>query len=148
MNRPISTRAHGVIDYTWAATARVLPDMLDGAAATRNLIRKASAAAGVNSMVTNYEAGLMRLMPMRAHLAFDVLMSSLLLLSPFFLPSSERRYIAAPVALGAAGLMAALLTQTRSPMEGSGEFRPSYELSEAVADPDVARAPYLRTHLE
>src|SRR5687767_15296635 len=93
MNRPISTRTHGTIDYTWA---------------------------------------------MKAHLAMDFVMGTALLMSPLYLPRSERRYALIPMLLGAAGLLTAMMTQTESPEESLG-FTPSRELSEAVADPDLAR---------
>ena len=140
MNRPISTRTHGVIDYAlWVTTASALPKMMRGATHTANLIRNAGTAASVNAMVTNYEAGLVRLLPMKGHLALDVVMCTALVLSPLFLPASERRYAFIPVALGAVGLMTGLMTQTESPTEYAG-FTPSRELSEAVADPDLTRA--------
>ncbi len=148
MNRPISTRTHGMIDYAWAAAAETLPKMMDGAVETARLVRAAGAAAGVNSMITNYEAGVVRLVPMKGHLAVDVVMCTALLCSPMFLPASERRYAFVPMALGAIGLLAGLMTQTESPIEHSEAFMPSHHLSEAVADPDVARSPHLRTHLE
>ena len=148
MNRPISTRTHGVIDYTWASISAAVPNMMNDGAATARLIRGASAAATTNSMLTNYEGGVMKVMPMKAHLAMDFVMCSALLLSPFFLPSSERRYAAIPMLLGGAGLLTALMTETESPTEQSLSFTPSRELSEAVADPDIARTPHLRAHLE
>lgn len=80
----------------------------------------------------------------KAHLAVDFVMCSALLLSPFYLPRSQRRYTAIPVLLGAAGLLTAVMTQT----ESRGDFTPSRELSEAVADPDNARTPDLGAHLE
>ena len=43
--------------------------------------------------------------------------------------------------LGVIGLVTGSLTETESPLERSTEFTPSRELSEAVADPDIARAP-------
>jgi hypothetical protein len=117
MNRPISTKAHGVIDYTWSTTAAALPKAMNGATATARLVRNAGYAATLNSMLTNYEAGVMPIMPMKGHLALDVLMCSALIASPLYLPASERRWAAIPVALGIAGLIAGLLTQTRSPRE-------------------------------
>lgn len=148
MKRTISTKTHGMIDYTWVTTAAALPKMMTGAASTGRLIRNAVAASTANSMVTNYEAGIMKLMPMKAHLALDVVMCGALMLSPFFLPASERRHAVIPMALGAVGLLTALMTETESPAEVSEGFRPSRELSEAVADPDIARYPQLRAHLE
>jgi hypothetical protein len=148
MDRPISTRTHGVIDYAWATAAGSLPKMMNGATETARLVRSAGAAAGVNSMVTNYEAGILRVLPMKGHLLFDFVMSAVLMMSPFFLPRAERRFAAIPVALGAVGLLTSLLTETTSPVESFEGFSPSRELSEAVADPDIARSPHLRVHLE
>ena len=140
MNRPISTRTHGMIDYAWVTAAEVLQNRMNGAVETARLMRNAGTAAGVNAMVTNYEAGVMRLVPMKGHLALDFMMCTALVLSPFFLPASERRYALIPVALGAIGLVTGLMTQTESPIERSGAFVPSRELSEAVADPELTRS--------
>jgi hypothetical protein len=148
MNRPISTKAHGMIDYAWVTAAETLPGMMNGASETANLIRRAGAAAGLNAMMTNYEAGVMRLLPMKGHLAFDLLMCATLVMSPLFLPREERRYAAIPVVLGAIGLLTSVFTQTEAPMDRREGFLPSRELSEAVADPDAGRSPGLRTHLE
>jgi len=148
MTRPISTRTHGFIDYAWASAAGSAPKMMNGATATGSLVRRAAAAAGLNAMMTNYEAGVVRLVPMRMHLAMDVMLGAALMLAPWFLPRSERRYAAVPVALGAVALLAGVLTQRKAPAEVTGEFTPSHELSEAVGDPDVARWPPLRAHLE
>lgn len=128
MDRPISTRTHAVIDYAWATTAGALPKMMNGATSTARLVRNASAAAAFNSMVTRYEAGVVQVMPMKAHLGIDFIMCAALVIAPFFLPRSERRYAATPVALGAIGLLTSLLTETKSPQEGDEAFRPSYEL--------------------
>src|SRR5881394_1604813 len=101
MNRPISTKTHGMIDYAlWVTTAGALPKMMNGATTTATLVRNAGTAASVNAMVTNYEAGVVRLIPMKGHLALDFVMCSALVLSPLFLPASERRYAFVPVALG------------------------------------------------
>jgi hypothetical protein len=141
MNRPISTKTHGMIDYAlWVTTASALPKMMTGAARTATLVRNAGTAASINAMVTNYEAGLVRLLPMKGHLAFDFIMCTALVLSPFFLPASERRYALIPMALGAAGLITGLMTQTESPTEYNGSFTPSRDLSEAVADPELTLA--------
>lgn len=148
MNRPISTRTHGMIDYTWATVAAALPRMMTNAPASGRLMQNASVAGAANTMFTNYEAGLVKVMPMKAHLTMDVVMCGALLMAPFLVPASERRYAAIPMALGALGMIAALMTETESPLEGDEAFTPSRELSEAVADPDIAHTPHLRAHLE
>lgn len=152
MNKPISTRVHGLIDYSWAATASALATRVNGATSTARLLRRAATTATANSLMTNYEAGAIRMMPMRGHLAMDVALCGALIASPFYLPESERRYAALPLLLGALGLVTALLTQTRSPTESVEEFGGLFgggELSEvADPDPDVALSPHLRRHLE
>lgn len=138
MNRPISTKTHGMIDYAlWVTTASALPKMMKGATQTASLVRNAGTAASLNAMITNYEAGLVKVLPMKGHLALDFMMCTALVLSPLFLPAAERRYAFIPMALGAVGLVTGLMTQTESPAEYAG-FTPSRELSEAVADPEPA----------
>lgn len=146
MNRPISTRTHGMIDYAWATTAGALPAMMNGATATAHLVRQAGTVAGLNTIMTNYEAGILRIMPMKGHLAIDFVLCATLMMSPFFLPRSERRYTVVPVLLGAVGFLVSILTETISPNERVEGFIPSRDLSEAVADPDIARTPHLRSH--
>lgn len=151
MKRPISTRLHGMIDYGWAAAASALARRVNGAATSR-LLQEAAAAATANSLVTNYEAGAIRVMPMKAHLAADFALCTALLAAPALLPASERRYAVLPVLLGAAGLLAALLTKTRSPLEideeFGGIFRGLHGSAMAARDLDLAEAPHVRPHLE
>jgi hypothetical protein len=146
MTRPISTRTHGALDYAWASVAASAP-RIAASDATARCVRNAGVAAGINSMLTDYEAGVVRVMPMRVHLAVDFVIGASLVLSPLFLPKSARRSVALSVALGLAACAASLLTDARG-RKREVAFAPSYELSEAVADPDVARRPHLRSHLE
>jgi hypothetical protein len=122
MKKPISTRLHGVIDYSWAATANALAKRVNGATSTARLLQGAAAAATASSAITNYEYGAVRLMPMKGHLAMDFVLCSALVASPLFLPKTERRYAAIPLLLGATGLITGLLTKTRSPLEVDEEF--------------------------
>ena len=121
MTRPISTRLHGVIDYTWAATASALSGRIGGATSTARLLRGAATAATANSFITNYECGAVRVMPMKGHLAMDAVLCGALVAAPLLLPASERRYVAIPMLLGALGLAAARLTEWRSPTEEQDE---------------------------
>jgi hypothetical protein len=90
-------------------------------------------------MMTNYESGTVRLLPMKAHLAADIAVCSVLIASPWLLPQSERRLAAIPVVLGIIGLVTSLLTQTRSSLETD---------ERGFSDPDVVAHPQLRMHLE
>jgi hypothetical protein len=146
MNGLISTRTHSAIDYAWMSMAASVPRTAGVSDATTRLVRSAGAAAGITAMLTDYEAGMLRLLPMRVHLAFDFLMGAALVLSPFVLRRSNRRSAAVSVALGAVACLASLLTETKERTRPS--FAPSRELSEAVVDPDLERWPHLRSHLE
>jgi hypothetical protein len=117
---------HGVIDYGWAATAAGLSVRMNGATSTAQLLRTAATAAAVSSLMTNYECGALRILPMRAHLALDFAVCSALLVSPLFLPESERRHAIVPTVLGLAGIATGLLTRPRSPLELGDEFAGLY----------------------
>ena len=146
MTRPITTRTHGALDYAWVSAAASAARAADASGATARFVRSSSVVAGINSVLTDYEAGVLRLMPMRVHLAVDFVIGAALVLSPLFLPKSGRRSVALSVALGLTACAASLLTDAGRTRHAG--FAPSYELSEAVVDPDVARRPHLRTHLE
>jgi hypothetical protein len=119
MTRTISTKTHGAIDYAWGTIAATLPQRMNGASATGRLLRDVSMAASINGSLTNYEAGVIRMMPMRAHLACDLVIGGVLLMAPLLLPRAERRWAAIPIALGLAAIAASLMTETHSPLEGT-----------------------------
>jgi hypothetical protein len=149
MTKPISTRVHGIIDYTWAAVASTAAGRMNGSTSTARLLRGAANAATASAIVTNYECGAVRILPMRGHLAFDAALCTALIASPLFLPAAERRHAATPVLLGVMGLIVGMLTQTRSPMEEEfgGVYRGG-ERSIVDLEPDVPSPAYLRPHLE
>jgi hypothetical protein len=151
MEKPISTRVHGIIDYTWAAAASSVAGRLDGATSTARLLRGASNAATASALITDYECGALRLMPMKGHLAVDAILCTALLASPFYVPASERRYTTVPVLLGLAGLVTALLTDTESPRAMDEEFGGLYgggERDLVDGDREFPAPPHLRHHLE
>jgi hypothetical protein len=148
MTKPISTRMHGIIDYTWAAAASSLAGRIDGATSTARLLRGAANVATASALVTNYECGAVRLLPMKGHLALDAVLCSALVASPLFLPASERRHAAIPVLLGITGLIAGMLTQTQPRMDDE-EFGGLYGGGErSVVDLDLESPPYLQPHVE
>jgi hypothetical protein len=151
MTKPISTRVHGIIDYSWALAASSLAGRVDGATSTARLLRGAANAATASALVTDYECGAMRLVPMEEHLAIDAALCSVLIAAPLFLPASERRYAALPVLLGITGIVTGMLTQTRAPLETDEEFGGLYgggERSVADLEPDITPTPYVRPYPE
>ena len=151
MTKPIATRMHGIIDYTWAAAASSLAGRMDGATSTARLLRGAANAATASALVTNYECGAIRALPMKGHLALDALLCGALVASPLYLPTAERRHALIPVLFGITGLIAAAFTQTHAPTEAEEEFGGLYgggERSVVDLDPEIATPPYLHHHIE
>lgn len=114
--RIISTRTHGTIDYATGAGLLAAPALLrigDVPAATR-VLRVAGAAAVVYSLLTDYEFGLVRVIPMRAHLAMDAASGVLVAASPWLFGFAERgpRYRLPHAVVGAAEVLAALTSKT------------------------------------
>jgi hypothetical protein len=71
--RLIPTRVHGVIDYLTSGTLLGAPELLrlkDVPSAALSL-RLSGAKAAAYSLLTDYELGLVRVLPMPVHLALD-----------------------------------------------------------------------------
>jgi hypothetical protein len=115
--RVISTRTHGAIDYVTGAGLLAAPALLgisDEPAASR-LLRGAGLAAIGYSLLTDYEFGLVRVIPVPAHLAMDAASGVLLAASPWLFGFGGRgpRYRLPHVIIGASEILAALTTKTR-----------------------------------
>ena len=83
--RPLPTRLHGIIDYGLGGLLMISPWLLGfarGGAETVVPVLLGAALLGY-SLCTDYELGVARLIPMRAHLALDLGGGALLALSPW-----------------------------------------------------------------
>jgi len=90
--RFISTRTHGVLDYVVGALLIVVPYILgfaDGTAAQWVPQLLGLVAIG-GAMLTDYELGVMRVIPMPAHLMLDIGSGALLALSPWLFDFADR----------------------------------------------------------
>ncbi len=82
--RVIPTSVHGMTDYAAGGALYAIPALLglnDVPASSRTL-RLASGAAVASSLVTDYELGVVKLVPMRAHLMLDIMSGALIASSP------------------------------------------------------------------
>lgn len=80
----IDTKTHGYIDYLMGIMLIVIPFIFaipDGAATT--LLIVLGAATIVYSLMTDYELGLFKVLPMKAHLGIDLAAGLLLVASPW-----------------------------------------------------------------
>ena len=107
----MSTRTHGVLDFLTAGTLVALPRALGwGERVTNTLTNVAIGTVGY-SLLTNYEYGVLRVLPMKGHLAIDAMSGAALCAAPAMFPEEDRSTHAALVALGLFEIGAALLTR-------------------------------------
>jgi hypothetical protein len=114
--RVIPTSVHGVLDYVTGSALLAAPDLLglEDELPSR-VLRLAGGGAAAYSMLTDYELGVVKVIPMPAHLALDAMSGALLAASPWLFGFSGRgrRYWLPHVAVGAFELLAAATTKTR-----------------------------------
>lgn len=80
--RPISPAVHGVLDYTSVAALLVLSRGERLPAALRSLLRYSALFSLLYSLLTRYRFGVVKVLPMRAHLALDLSSAAALLAGP------------------------------------------------------------------
>jgi len=115
----INTKTHGVLDYIMGLILIASPWLFgfaDGTAAQWVPIIL-GAAALVYSLMTDYELGATRIIPMKTHLTLDIMSGILLAVSPWLFGFADR--VSTPhVVLGIIEIAAALMTKT-APSTGS-----------------------------
>jgi hypothetical protein len=115
--RVIPTSVHGMIDYAASGALYATPALLrlNDVPASARTLRLASGAAVAYSLLTDYELGVVKLVPMPAHLTLDIMSGALLASSPWlfgFAKVGPRHWL--PHALmGAKEIVIALMSKTR-----------------------------------
>jgi hypothetical protein len=110
--KPISTSVHGILDYVSVGTLLAAPRLFGWNGAVRQLLSIAALGTLGYSLMTRYELGLIKALPMQSHLALDAASGALLCAAPLFLRQAEGSARAALVGMGLFELAAAALTQT------------------------------------
>jgi hypothetical protein len=108
----IPTRVHGILDYLVGALLILAPFILgfaDGTAAQWVPIIL-GAGAILYSLLTNYELGVAKAIPMPVHLGLDIASGLLLAASPWLFGFADRVWLP-HVIVGAAEIIIAALTQ-------------------------------------
>jgi hypothetical protein len=121
--RFLPTRLHGIIDYLWGAALLATPWLLgyaDVAAATWTAVVFGLGAI-LYSAVTDYELGLVRLVPMPLHLGLDGIGGAVLAASPWLFGFADRVYLP-HLLFGLFSVAASLVTRT-DPLQPSGRRR-------------------------
>jgi hypothetical protein len=112
MMRFLSTKSHGVMDYLMAVTLIAAPWLLgfaEGGAETWVPVAVGVAMLGL-ALLTNYEMGAMKTVPMPVHLTIDLMSGLLLAASPWLFGFADRVYLPHLI-LGVAEIGASLVTQ-------------------------------------
>jgi hypothetical protein len=131
MNR-MPTHVHGVVDYVVGAALTVLPRALGWSGAPARLLEGAGVGAIAYSMMTNYELGVVRALPMKAHLALDALSGGMLIGAAAMLSDEDDDVRAILAGIGLFEIAAALTTQTTSSTECSVEPASVSQISDPV----------------
>lgn len=117
--RVITTRTHGIIDYLFGLFLIAAPYLLgfaDGSAAQWVPQLVGAAILGA-SLLTNYEYGALRLIPMPVHLALDIGTGILLAASPWLFGFADR-VMWPHLILGLMEIGVALMTRAVPEIEG------------------------------
>lgn len=108
----IPTRVHGIVDYLSGLLLIAAPWLLgfaDGGAAQWTAVAAGVAVLGL-SVLTDYELGLTRVVPMSAHLALDAGLGVLLAASPWLFGFSHRVWLPHAV-IGVFEVLASFVTR-------------------------------------
>ena len=116
--RLIPTRVHGILDYVVGALLLVVPPIVSSPGSGARFWVPAALGAGaiVYALVTDYELGVARLLPMPAHLLLDALSGALLAASPWLFGFADRVW--APHLLAGLFEIGAAATTRTTPFEG------------------------------
>jgi len=131
----ISTRTHGVIDYLAAGALIALPRAMGWSERVTTLLTGAGLGAVGYSLLTRYELGAAKVLPMRAHLALDALSGATLCAAPLVLEDEPSEVKAALVGLGLFELAAALTTVPESPEDRVAAMGDRMSRSSAPVEP-------------
>jgi hypothetical protein len=92
-DKPISTKTHGILDYTLAPTLAFAPQAFGfkGSGPSSTIARVHGVTAMAYSSLTKYELGVYPVLPMKTHLVLDAVMSGFLAASPWLLGFGKAR---------------------------------------------------------
>lgn len=116
MNQPITRAQHGVLDWIYAPTLAALPNLakFENDSAPASAARIMAGAAAASTVMTRFEAGLVRVIPFKVHLGLDVAMSLFAVAAPWALGfKDDKRARNTFLAVGLFGLAVGALTQPK-----------------------------------
>jgi hypothetical protein len=118
----ISTKTHGTLDYLVGAAITALPQLLKCKKPAARIFELAGTGAAAYSMFTDYERGLVKVLPMEGHLAMDTA-SGLALMAASLMLTDERPEVRC--AMGCVGLFEIARAAMTSPQVGDPDAEPA-----------------------
>ena len=115
----MSTTTHGIVDYVVSGVIALLPKMMNTSPKVTMLMEASAGTSAAYSAMTNYELGLVKVLPMKAHLALDAISGGMLLGAAMMFDDEEPDVRATLAGIGLFEIAAAMTTQTRSSTERS-----------------------------
>jgi hypothetical protein len=112
MRKPISTEMHGILDYLTIGTFAMLPKLLGLSRPLSCAVQSVALTKLCYTLLTDHELGVVRKLPMKAHLALDCVGGATLAALPFVFGEDDEVATATLVALGLFDIAAAPMTQT------------------------------------
>ena len=121
MRKPISTKVHGIIDYMTAGLLVTLPRALGWSRQVTCLLDAAACTTVAYSVLTRYELGVVKALPMKAHLAIDAVQGGAMIGAAAFLEGEDPEVRGTLAALGTFELGVTLLSRTQTDAEEVAE---------------------------
>jgi hypothetical protein len=111
--RILSTKFHGMLDYLMGLLLIFSPAIfgIPNGSVPANALQVVGGIMLLASLCTNYELGVFRMLPMKVHLAADVLLGTFVMLSPWILGFASQQ-VMPHVLLGVLEIGAGLMTRT------------------------------------
>ena len=112
MRKPISTKTHAFLDYLTITKFLLLPRVMGFSQTVTNGMTAVALVKLAYTLLTRHEGGVMKVLPMKAHLAMDVAGGAMLCALPFASEDADETEIGVCCALGTFDIVAAPLTET------------------------------------
>ena len=112
MNKPISTKLHGILDFATVGFALAFPRVLGCNRSFTNAVTMLALGKLGYALLTKHELGLAKVIPMKAHLAMDSVGGATLAAPPFLTGEHDPAAMCCAIGIGAFDIAAAPMTET------------------------------------
>ena len=112
MRKPISTKSHAFLDYLTITKFLLLPRVMGFSKTVTNGMTAVALVKLGYTLLTRHEGGVAKVLPMKAHLAMDVVGGAMMCAVPFADDNADETEIGVCCALGAFDILAAPMTET------------------------------------